>query len=267
MTAADAAFEIPRVQGLRQHPFRVTGRLFWVSGELIRAALDFLVRCAFRPESSRALWQQRAARRHLRIFRFEAEVSGAIPAHGLLVSNHLSYLDILVLAAITPAMFVAKREVRSWPVLGWFTQLAGTLFIDRERRMHVGPVNAEIQTALEHGALVVLFPEGTSSDGRTVLPFRSSLLEPATLPAHPLHVSCIEYVIADGDAQREVCYWGDHTFFPHLLNLLAKRAIRARVRFAQVQNRSPDRKELALQLHAEVLKLKETAENGAHSRI
>ncbi len=189
------------MQGLRQHPFRVTGRLFWVSGELIRAALDFLVRCAFRPESSRALWQQRAARRHLRIFRFEAEVSGAIPAHGLLVSNHLSYLDILVLAAITPAMFVAKREVRSWPVLGWFTQLAGTLFIDRERRMHVGPVNAEIQTALEHGALVVLFPEGTSSDGRTVLPFRSSLLEPATLPAHPLHVSCIEYVITDGDAQ------------------------------------------------------------------
>lgn len=255
------------MQGLRQHPFRVIGRFGWFLGELVLAALSFLVRCVFRPESSRALWLQRASRRHLRIFRFETQVYGVIPTHGLLVSNHLSYLDVLVLSSITPAIFVAKREIRSWPVLGWFTQLAGTLFIDRERRTHVGPVNAGIQVALERGALVVVFPEGTSSDGRTVLPFKSSLLEPATQPTYPLQAGCIEYAIADGDAQREVCYWGDHTFFPHMLNLLGKRTIRARVSFAQVQNRSPDRKELARQLHAEVLKLKDDLDRRAPAGV
>ena len=135
-------------------------------------------------------------------------------------------------------------------------QLAGTVFIDRERHLHVGEVNDEIQHALDDGVLVVIFPEGTSSDGRTILPFRSSLLEPATQPRHPLAVGCIEYTLADGDVGSEVCYWGDAEFLPHLLNLLSKRSVHAFVRFAPVEQRSPDRKELALQLHAVVVGLK-----------
>jgi 1-acyl-sn-glycerol-3-phosphate acyltransferase len=110
-------------------------------------------------------------------------------------------------------VFVAKSEVKSWPVIGWLTQLGGTLFVDRGRRTHVSRVNDAIQAVLEQGALVVLFPEGTSSDGRTVLPFKSSLLEPAAQSAHPISVSAIQYSIEDGDAGAEVCYWGSHTFF------------------------------------------------------
>jgi 1-acyl-sn-glycerol-3-phosphate acyltransferase len=168
----------------------------------------------------------------------------------------LSYLDILVLASLAPAVFVAKREVKSWPVMGLLAQLGGTLFVDRERRTQVGEVNDEIQAALDGGALVVLFPEGTSSDGQTVLPFKSSLLEPATQQKHPLTVGRLRYAITDGDAGAEVCYWGDAVFFPHLLNLLGKRAVRVSVRFARIQNHGADRKELARQLHAEVLGLK-----------
>jgi 1-acyl-sn-glycerol-3-phosphate acyltransferase len=248
------------MKGLRQHPLRVTGRFLWFVGVVVSAVFDFLFRCAFRPKNSastvRALWLQRHSRRVLKIFRLEASIEGPVPASGLLVSNHLGYLDIFVLASIVPAVFVAKREIKSWPVVGWLTQMGGTLFVDRDRRVHVGQVNDEIQSALDHGALVVLFPEGASSNGQTVLPFKSSLLEPAAQSTHPLSVSAIQYTIEDGDVVREVCYWGDHTFFPHLLNLLGKRAVRATVRFAPVQRTGADRKQLALQLRDEILKLK-----------
>ena len=140
--------------------------------------------------------------------------------------------------------------------MGLLARLGGTLFIDRQRRTHVGEVNSEIQNALDDGALVVVFPEGTSSDGKTILPFKSSLLEPAVQQQHPLAVGCVQYTLADGDAGSEVCYWGDAVFFAHLLNLLSKRSVRASVRFAVVKQHSADRKELALQLHAEVMGLK-----------
>jgi 1-acyl-sn-glycerol-3-phosphate acyltransferase len=243
-----------------RHPLRVTGRFLWFVGVVIAAAFDFLFRCAGRPKDSapaaRALWLQRHSRRVLKIFKLEAHVEGQVPTRGLLVSNHQGYLDIFLLASIAPAAFVAKREIKSWPVIGWLTQMSGTLFVDRERRVQVGQVNDKIQAALDRGALVVLFPEGASSNGETVLPFKSSLLEPAAQSTHPLSVGAIQYTIEDGDVVREVCYWGDHTFFPHLLNLLGKRAVRATVRFVPVQRTGADRKQLAVQLREEILKLK-----------
>jgi 1-acyl-sn-glycerol-3-phosphate acyltransferase len=249
------------MKGFRQHPFRVSGRLIWFGGEVLFSWIDFLFRCVlFCPPANRrrerAVWLQRICRRTNRIFQLEIQVAGEIPAHGLLVCNHASYLDILLLSSLTPAIFVAKREVRLWPVMGILARLGGTLFIDRQRRTHVGEVNGEIQAALNDGALVTIFPEGTSSDGRTVLPFKSSLLEPATQQQHPLTAGCIQYSLAGGDAGAEVCYWGDAVFFPHLLNLLSQRSVRATVRFAAVKQHSTDRKELAQQLHAEVLGLK-----------
>ena len=248
------------MKGPRRHPLRVTGRFLWFVGIVLVASSDYLFRCAFRPKNSvpvaRALWLQRHSRRVLKIFNLEAHVEGPVPARGLLVSNHLGYLDIFVLASIAPAVFVAKREIKSWPVIGWLTQMGGTLFVDRERRVHVGQVNDEIEAALKRGALVVLFPEGGSSNGKTVLPFKSSLLEPAAQPAHALSVSALQYAIEAGDVAGEVCYWGDHTFFPHLLNLLGKRTVHATVRFAPVQRTGANRKQLAVQLREEILKLK-----------
>src|SRR6266404_5558708 len=93
-----------------KHPLRVTGRLLWLGGELLLAALEYAMRCASRSQDSlpaaRAAWLQGSSRRILRIFGIEAEVRGDIPSTGLLVSNHLSYLDILVLASISPCTFV-----------------------------------------------------------------------------------------------------------------------------------------------------------------
>ena len=249
------------MKGLRRHPFRVTGRFFWFAGEVVLALIDFLFHCAFRSKKSglagRALWLHRISRRVLRIFKLEPQVTGPVPSRGLLVSNHLSYFDIVVLMAVTPAVFVAKREIKSWPVIGWLAKLAGTLFIDRKRRSDVRQLTDEIRTVLNQGTLVILFPEGTSSGGHGVLPFKSSLLEPAVRQAHPITVGCIGYALEDGDVSEDICYWRDMTFFPHMLNLLSKRTVRAFVRFSRFEHDGTDRKELARQLRSEVLKLRE----------
>jgi lyso-ornithine lipid O-acyltransferase len=247
------------MKGFRQHPFRVIGRLLWFGFEMLQAVCVYLLRCVFCPKASRrsarALWLQRTGRHVGRIFQLQVQAAGTIPAGGLLVSNHVSYVDIIALLSLAPAMFVAKREVKSWPVMGLMAQLGGTLFIDRQRRTHVGEINDGIQTALDDGALVIVFPEGTSSDGKTVLPFRSSLLEPATQQKHPLTVARVQYTLANGADDEETCYFGDATFFPHLLNLLSKPDVRAVVRFAPVKHPASDRKELAQQLHSAVLGL------------
>src|SRR5215472_18232767 len=104
---------------------------------------------------------------------------GSAPASGLLVANHLSYLDILVFSAIAPCVFVSKREVRSWPGIGWVASLAGSVYIDRSRHDGTHDVQPQLAASLAAGVRVILFAEGTSSDGRQVLPFRSSLFQPA----------------------------------------------------------------------------------------
>jgi lyso-ornithine lipid O-acyltransferase len=249
------------MKGLRHRPFRVVGRLLWFGGEVLLALFIFLFHCVFCPKVSRqhmrALWLQRTTRQVGRIFRLEINSDGTIPVRGLLVCNHLSYMDILVLASLAPSMFVAKREVKSWPVMGLLAQLGGTLFIDRQRRTHVGQINDDIQAALDDGALVIVFPEGTSSDGRSVLPFKSSLLEPATQQKHPLTVGRLHYTLANGKNDEAVAYWGDAVFFTHLLNLLSQEKVRAMVRFTPVTDHSNDRKTLARQLHAAVMELRD----------
>jgi 1-acyl-sn-glycerol-3-phosphate acyltransferase len=191
----------------------------------------------------------------IRIFQLKVAVIGPVPQRGLLVSNHLSYLDVLVFSALTPAIFVAKREVKSWPVFGLFARLAGTVFVDRRRRLQAGACADAVETVLADGGLAVLFPEGTSSNGQQVLPFKSALLEPAVRSNHPISVSAIHYELRGGDVQEEVCYWKDMTLFPHLLNLLSKRGLAVRVGFSRTERENSGRKVLARQLRAEVSKL------------
>ena len=239
---------------------RAAGRLCWFAWEVVVIIISYFFTAAVAPAQTkrraRAAWLSRSSRRHLKIFSYSANVAGEIPKAGLLVSNHLSYLDILAISATAPAVFVSKADVRRWPLFGWLAALGGTVFVERERRTHVGEVNREIETALAAGALVVVFPEGTSSDGTEVLPFRASLLEPALRGGHEISVGWIHYALDDGDAGNEVCYWGDHTFFPHLLNLMGKRRIRATLRFGKFHRTTGDRKELAQQLRTAVLQLK-----------
>jgi len=244
-----------------RNPLCVTTRLLWLVAELVFAAVSYAFACGLRSRAvlpaARAAWLQSSSRRLLRVFRVEHRSFGRVPSSGLLVCNHLSYLDILVLGSLVPCVFVAKSEVKHWPVLGWFARLAGTVFVHRERRSRTAQSAREIEAALRTGDLVVLFPEGTSSGGETVLPFKSALLEPAVRRTYALTAGLIGYELADGDASEEVCYWKDMTLVPHLINLMSKRAVRASVSFTELQLGSANRKELAQQLHSEVMRLKE----------
>jgi len=255
------------VKSWAKRPFRVTGRVLWLAFEFLVAALNYAGCRAFCSSANlpkaRAAWLQQASRRVLRVFQTETSLIGSIPQNGLLVCNHLSYLDILVIAALTPARFVAKSEVRRWPIFGWFASLAGTIFVERNKRSQAGRTAAEIEVALTKGPLVVLFPEGTSSGGETVLPFKSSLLEPAARNVHAVTCGLIGYELPDGDVSEEVCYWKDMTLLPHLINLLSKRTLRTFIHFTAVPRQTSDRKILAQQLHSEVVRLHTLRSNSS----
>src|SRR5438105_795266 len=136
--------------GALQHPLRVVARVTWLAWELIVIAVLYIFRVVFRGDlpliEARAQWLQQGCRRGLRVFNAEVRSTGKVPRTGPLVSNHLGYLDILALSALTPSVFVAKSEVRHWPVFGWFARLGGTLFADRERRLQVGELTKELRS-------------------------------------------------------------------------------------------------------------------------
>src|SRR5688572_27088565 len=137
---------------------RLALRSVWLCGELLLITADFVLLAARHggspPLQARTLWLQRSSRRVLRVLAAEIKSEGPCPHDGLLVSNHLSYLDILVLVTLTPAVFVSKSEVKRWPVFGWFARMSGTVFLDRTRRSDVMRISEEIATRLRGGHLV-----------------------------------------------------------------------------------------------------------------
>jgi len=204
----------------------------------------------------RARWSHRWCRFACRVLGLRLTTKGAMPQSGLLVCNHLSYLDIIVLSGLHPCVFVAKHDVRAWPLFGWLARAGGTIFVQRNRRCAAAKEVARISFAIRSGLPVILFPEGTSSDGGTVLPFKSSLLQAALTSQSPIAAAAIDYELDDGSVADEVCYWRDMTLVPHLVNLLGKRAIEGRVHFSPARTRGTDRKTLARQLREEVAALR-----------
>lgn len=228
---------------------------------LAGAALGSVVRGGKKENvAERARWLSGICRRLLRVIGVRLTTTDAAPGKGaVIVANHLGYLDILVLAAQTPVVFVAKREVRGWPVFGWFAERAGTRFIDRERRGDVVRIAEELGPVLAAGVSVVLFLEGTSSDGREVKAFRASLLEPAVANGWPVVAAGLVYAVPQGRVvEDEVCWWGEMTLAPHLWNLLTLPWIEARLGWGESRSagRHEDRKMLAAALREEVMRLR-----------
>ena len=202
--------------------------------------------------AARARWTSRWARRMARCAGITIRSSGTFPTHGLLTCNHVSYMDIPVLASIHPQIFLSKSDVRDWPIIGWLTRCAGTLYIVRSDKSEVARVPQMFEPAVTQNLVVTLFPEGTSSDGRQVLPFYSSLLEPAVQNSWNVTPAWIEYEVEGGDACHDVAYWGNMTFLPHLINLCAQKQTLATVRFGTPIPPGLNRKELARELRSNV---------------
>jgi len=237
---------------------RGAGRLVALLAVIAAAALAYALRGRHRTDAkAKALWLQATCRRGLRALAVRVESRGE-PVHGaVIVANHLSYLDILVLASLTPVVFVSKREVRGWPLFGWFAEKAGTRFIDRSRRGDVARIGEELEPLIAAGLAVVLFLEGTTTDGRDVLPFKPSLLEPAV--RHGWHVvpAALDYAVPSGrSVECEVCWWGDMTLAPHLWNFTTLPWVRTRVAWGEPVTAAGERKVLAGTLRESVVRLR-----------
>lgn len=178
----------------------------------------------------------------------------------LILSNHVSWLDICVITALSPVVFIAKSEVARWPVFGWLAKLQRTIFIERERRQKTGVATREIAGRLLGGDAVVLFAEGTSSDGIRILPFRSALIgavhhalgEDTHHTAITVQPMSLAYVGFDGlpvgRALRErVAWYGDADLIPHFIGILVSGAIDITVTWgeARAYDLSADRKQIA----------------------
>jgi 1-acyl-sn-glycerol-3-phosphate acyltransferase len=175
-----------------------------------------------------------------RCFGVRVVVQGTPPppgSGGLIVANHVSWLDISVIGAQRPLAFVAKSEVAGWPVIGWLAKLQRTVFIDRQRRAATADVAAEMGARLSNGEAIVLFAEGTTGDGTRVLPLRSSLLGAAhqalgndpdgDVTIYPLSLTYTGFHgMAGGRVERSQLGWyGDTELAPHLKAMLAAGAI------------------------------------------
>jgi 1-acyl-sn-glycerol-3-phosphate acyltransferase len=149
----------------------------------------------------------------------------------MLVANHVSWLDIFAINAIVPARFVAKAEVRRWPIVGWLCARAGTLFIERARRQDTGRINETIEAALAAGDVFAVFPEGTTTDGSTLLKFHASLLEPALGARATVQPVALRFERSDGTLCTECAYDGDKTLWEALMGMTSQREILAHVCF------------------------------------
>lgn len=242
--------------GLLRHG-RGLWRLALLLGTSVQAGFVFAVRRARGPKSlaERAQWLHTWCEKLIRRLRIDIASEGHFPERGLLVCNHLSYVDILALSASAPCVFVAKKDVRSWPLYGQLARLGGTIFVDRRRRLDTTRANQMIAEALVAGLVVVLFPEGTSSDGSSVLPFRTPLFEAAIQEQAPVSTAHISYAAHDASVARDICYWGTMTFLPHLLRFLSLPHVGVRLRFGSGHSQFQHRKEAAAMTRHAILKL------------
>lgn len=190
------------------------------------------------------------------IFNMDVEIEGNPPdAPFFLVSNHLSYLDIVPLYLSLRCTFVAKQDVRSWPVLGFMVDSVGVIFVDRKRKTDVKRVNKELSQSMNEYQGLIFFPEATSSGGEDILPFHASLLQFPAEQEVPVHAASISYKTAakDQHARDSVCFFGARDgFLEHLMKLSQTTRIDCTIRFGEKTVTSNDRKDLAEKLHRNV---------------
>jgi lyso-ornithine lipid O-acyltransferase len=199
----------------------------------------------------RALWLQQSAITVLKCLGIGSQVEGHPPACGLVVSNHLSYLDIIIISAAMPCFFVAKMEIGGWPFFGKAARTGGTIFLDRSSLASAMSVADQITERLHLPIPVLLFPEGTSTDGAQVLRFHSRLIDPATTAGAPITAAAIRYVLEGGKKERELCWYGEESFTAHLWKVLGVAGFSAHLHFGEPKI-YPDRRTAADQTRAEI---------------
>lgn len=166
--------------------------------------------------------------------------------HAMIVANHVSWLDIFVINALHPCRFVAKAEIREWPVLGWLAFKGGTIFIARGNRRELRHIFKGMVTALKAGERVALFPEGTTAAPGTVLPFHANLFEAAIDAEVLVQPYALRYLDAQGGLHPEVDFSGDLSFAQSMIKVISGPPVRAELTcLAPIDAAGAHRRELA----------------------
>lgn len=215
--------------------------LRWISSPLEQKCRKVIVK----------LW----AKGMLWLFGGRVTIRGPVPRPPFYsVSNHLSHIDSLLILAATGCTFVARHDMRNWPVVGLLARVANILFIDRTRPSDTVRVNDLITQAFDDGYGIHVFAESRISPGRDVQPFKSALLEPPARSGRPVHYAAITYRTAEGapPASEAVVWASGVSYFDHAWRLLRLPRFQAQLTFGDAPLSAPDRKTLARLLHDEV---------------
>ena len=202
---------------------------------------------------------QKWSKKLLRIFGIEmrAKSSNVLPnSPFLLCSNHISWMDIHVINALFPIRFVAKSEVGGWPVFGWMAKQLGTVFIRRDSSRHAHLVVRELAETLSNES-VCIFPEGTSTDGEAVRPFKSNLFESAVISGVPVYSLAIRYLAKDTSKRSNVpAFVGDMGLLESMSQILKSRNLVAELTFfpppGSIAEIPSDRKWIALHSYEQI---------------
>lgn len=188
------------------------------------------------------------SRKLLAIVGVRVQQDGGVPAleHAMIVANHVSWLDIFVINALHPCHFVAKSEIRAWPLLGWLAEKGGTVFLARGNRRELRHIFKGMVGALQAGERVAFFPEGTTAAQGTVLPFHANLFEAAVDAGVLVQPYALRYLNAAGELHPSVDFSGDITFAQSMLAVLSGPPVEARLTcLAPLQAAGAHRRELA----------------------
>lgn len=179
---------------------------------------------------------QRWSRQVLNILNIGIHIDGPPPARDgtgcLMVANHVSWLDIFVLNTIHPSQFIAKSEVRNWPLIGWLCERSGTIFIERSLRQNAHSINQRISTLLNQGVSVGLFPEGTTTDGKQVGHFHSALIQPAVDAGVSMYPIALRYRNEAGELSTAAAFTGSTTLAQSIRQILCCQQLNVLIMFA-----------------------------------
>ena len=185
----------------------------------------------------------------------------AAPARALIVANHVSWLDIFVINSIQTCQFVAKSDIRDWPLIGWLCEKGGTIFIARGKQRDVRRIFQGLVTSIEAGARVAFFPEGTTAAQGSLLPFHANLFEAALDAKVPVQPYALRYLDEHGALHPAADFIGDMTFAESMLAILKAPPMKAElVQLAPIDTTGSHRRDLAVLAHtaiAEALELTE----------
>jgi 1-acyl-sn-glycerol-3-phosphate acyltransferase len=234
-------------------------RLAWRLARILLHLIEGLAKCALVfPWASPATRQRLTlgwSRRLLGICGVRlTRVDGAPAlAHALVVANHVSWLDIFVINALYPSRFVAKAEIRRWPVVGWLVAMAGTVFIARGNRRDLRHVFKGLVASLQTGERVAFFPEGETAPPGVVLPFHANLFEAAIDAKVPVQPFALKYVDAGGALHHAVDFTGDTTFVDSVMRILRADGLEAQLACLEpIEAAGAHRRDLAQAARAEI---------------